>query len=82
MEDNLSRTVDTAAAAQFDSSLGDLARRAANNPGRPRYVEASFFHRFENEIGSLAAASFTSFQTRATQLPVTSTGASGPGRRS
>ncbi len=46
-EDNLSQPVDTAAAAQFNSFLGDLARRVANNPGRPHYVESSFFHRFE-----------------------------------
>jgi len=46
-EDNLSQPVDTAAAAQFDSFLGDLARRVANAAGRPHYVEASFFHRFE-----------------------------------
>jgi Zn-dependent M28 family amino/carboxypeptidase len=46
-EDNLSQPVDTAAAAQFDSFLGDLARRVANNPTRPHYVDASFFHRFE-----------------------------------
>ncbi len=46
-EDNLSQPVDTAAAAQFDSFLGDLARRVANNPERPHYVESSFFHRFE-----------------------------------
>jgi hypothetical protein len=39
--------VDTAAAAQFDSFLSDLARRVANNSGRPHYVESSFFHRFE-----------------------------------
>jgi hypothetical protein len=46
-EDNLSQPVDTAAAAQFNSFLGDLARRVANNPERPHYVESSFFHRFE-----------------------------------
>jgi Zn-dependent M28 family amino/carboxypeptidase len=46
-EDNLSQPVDTAAAAQFDSFLADLARRVANNRERPHYVEASFFHRFE-----------------------------------
>jgi len=46
-EDNLSQPVDTAAAAQFDSFLGDLARRVANSAGRPHYVESSFFHRFE-----------------------------------
>jgi Zn-dependent M28 family amino/carboxypeptidase len=47
-EDNLSQPVDTAAAAQFDSFLGDLARRVANSASRPHYVESSFFHRFEN----------------------------------
>ena len=46
-EDNLAQPVDTAAAAQFDSFLADLARRVANDPGRPHYEEASFFHRFE-----------------------------------
>jgi Zn-dependent M28 family amino/carboxypeptidase len=46
-EDNLSQPVDIAAAAQFDSFLADLARRVANNRDRPRYVESSFFHRFE-----------------------------------
>jgi len=47
VEDNLSQPVDTAAAAQFNSFLGDLARRVANSPTRPHYVESSFFHRFE-----------------------------------
>ncbi len=46
-EDNLSQPVDTAAAAQFDSFLGDLARRVADSPTRPHYVESSFFDRFE-----------------------------------
>jgi Zn-dependent M28 family amino/carboxypeptidase len=46
-EDNLSQPVDSAAAAQFNSFLGDLARRVANNAGRPHYLESSFFHRFE-----------------------------------
>jgi Zn-dependent M28 family amino/carboxypeptidase len=46
-EDNLQQPVDAAAAAQFDSFLGDLARRVANNPQRPHYLESSFFHRFE-----------------------------------
>jgi len=46
-DDDLSQPVDTAAAAQFDSFLGDLARRVANSAGRPHYVESSFFHRFE-----------------------------------
>jgi Zn-dependent M28 family amino/carboxypeptidase len=47
VEDNLSQPVDTAAAAQFDAFLGDLARRVANKAERPHYVESSFFHRFE-----------------------------------
>jgi hypothetical protein len=47
MEDDLSQPVDTAAAAQFNSFLGDLARRVANNAGRPHYAESSFFRRFE-----------------------------------
>jgi Zn-dependent M28 family amino/carboxypeptidase len=47
MQDNLSQPVDTAAAAQFDAFLADLARRVANNAARPHYVESSFFHRFE-----------------------------------
>jgi Zn-dependent M28 family amino/carboxypeptidase len=46
-EDNLSQPVDTAAAAQFNSFLADLARRVANNASRPHYEESSFFHRFE-----------------------------------
>jgi Zn-dependent M28 family amino/carboxypeptidase len=46
-EDNLSQPVDSGAAAQFNSFLGDLARRVANDEGRPHYVESSFFHRFE-----------------------------------
>jgi Zn-dependent M28 family amino/carboxypeptidase len=46
-EDNLSQPIDTAAAAQFDLFLADLAKRVANNPNRPHYVESSFFHRFE-----------------------------------
>ena len=41
-EDDLSQPVDMAAAAQFDSFLGDLARSVANNAGRPHYVESSF----------------------------------------
>ena len=51
-EDNLSQPVDSAAAAQFDSFLGDLARRVANNPSRPHYVESSFFHRFETDTSA------------------------------
>jgi hypothetical protein len=46
-EDNLSQPVDTAAAAQFNNFLADLARHVANDPARPHYVETSFFHRFE-----------------------------------
>jgi hypothetical protein len=46
-EDNLSQPVDMAAAAQFNSFLGDLARRVANDSGRPHYRPTSFFHRFE-----------------------------------
>jgi Zn-dependent M28 family amino/carboxypeptidase len=46
-EDDLLQPVDTAAAAQLDSFLGDLARRVANDATRPHYVESSFFRRFE-----------------------------------
>jgi hypothetical protein len=46
-EDNLSQPMDMAAAAQFDSFLGDLARRVADSPARPHYLDTSFFHRFE-----------------------------------
>jgi Zn-dependent M28 family amino/carboxypeptidase len=46
-EDNLDQPMDYAAAAQFDSFLGDVARRVADAPGRPHYVETSFFKRFE-----------------------------------
>ena len=48
-EDDLSQPVDSAAAAQFDSFLGDLARRIANQPQRPHYLQSSFFHRFESK---------------------------------
>lgn len=47
-QDDLSQSVDRAAAAQFNSFLADLARRVANNPTRPHYLDSSFFHRFEN----------------------------------
>ena len=46
-EDNLSQPMDYAAAAQFDGFLGDVALRVANAPGRPRYLDTSFFRRFE-----------------------------------
>jgi Zn-dependent M28 family amino/carboxypeptidase len=45
-EDDLSQPVDTAAAAQFNSFLGDLVRRVADAADRPHYVESSFFRRF------------------------------------
>ena len=48
-QDDPSQPVDTAAAAQFNSFLADLARRVANDPGRPHYLQSSFFHRFETE---------------------------------
>jgi Zn-dependent M28 family amino/carboxypeptidase len=47
--DDLNQPVDKAAAAQFNSFLTDLARRVADNPGRPHYVESSFFRRFERK---------------------------------
>jgi Zn-dependent M28 family amino/carboxypeptidase len=46
-EDNLAQPVDAPAAAQFNSFLGDLARRVANNAARPHYLDSSFFQRFE-----------------------------------
>jgi hypothetical protein len=49
--------VDTAAAAQFDSFLDNLARRVADNAERPHHVESNFFPRFENEpVGKRCAA--------------------------
>jgi Zn-dependent M28 family amino/carboxypeptidase len=46
-DDNLSQPVDLAAAAQFDDFFGDLARAVADDPGRPHYLDSSFFKRFE-----------------------------------
>ena len=46
-EDNLSQPMDDAAAAQFDDFLGDVALRVADASGRPRYLDTSFFRRFE-----------------------------------
>jgi Zn-dependent M28 family amino/carboxypeptidase len=46
-EDDLTQPVDWAAAAQFNSFLADLARRVANDPTEPHYLETSFFKRFE-----------------------------------
>ena len=48
-DDDLTQPVDLAAAAQFNSFLADLARRVANDPLRPHYLETSFFRRFERE---------------------------------
>jgi Zn-dependent M28 family amino/carboxypeptidase len=47
-QDNLAQPMDDAAAAQFDSFLGDLARSVANQPTRPHYEASSFFKRFEH----------------------------------
>ena len=46
-EDNLSQPMDYAAAAQFNDFLGDVALRVADASGRPRYLDTSFFRRFE-----------------------------------
>jgi Zn-dependent M28 family amino/carboxypeptidase len=48
-DDDLTQPVDLAAAAQFNSFLSDLARKVANDPERPHYLETSFFRRFERE---------------------------------
>lgn len=48
-EDNVSQPMDYAAAAQFDSFLGDLALRVADGATRPHYLDSSFFRRFEKE---------------------------------
>ena len=47
-QDNLSQPMDLSAAAQFDGFFGDLAMRVADDAARPRYLETSFFRRFEN----------------------------------
>ena len=46
-EDNLTQPMDYAAAAQFDSFLGDVALRVADDAARPHYESSSFFKRFE-----------------------------------
>jgi Zn-dependent M28 family amino/carboxypeptidase len=46
-DDDLTQPVDWAAAAQFNSFLADLARRVADDPSRPHYLDTSFFKRFE-----------------------------------
>lgn len=45
--DDLSQPVDLVAAAQFNSFYADLARTVADDPETPRYLETSFFRRFE-----------------------------------
>jgi hypothetical protein len=46
-QDDLSQPVDLAAAAQFNAFFADLTRAVANDPATPRYLESSFFRRFE-----------------------------------
>jgi hypothetical protein len=46
-DDDLQQPVDLVAAAQFNAFFADLARAAANNAGKPHYLETSFFRRFE-----------------------------------
>ena len=46
-DDDLTQPVDLAAAAQFNSFLADLARRVADDPSTPHYLDSSFFKRFE-----------------------------------
>ncbi len=48
-DDDLKQPVDLVAAAQFNSFFADLARAVADAPGRPHYLESSFFRRFENQ---------------------------------
>jgi Zn-dependent M28 family amino/carboxypeptidase len=47
-DDDLTQPVDFAAAAQFNSFLADLARRVADDPSTPHYLDTSFFKRFES----------------------------------
>jgi Zn-dependent M28 family amino/carboxypeptidase len=47
-DDDLTQPVDFAAAAQFNSFLADLARRVADDPTSPHYLDSSFFKRFES----------------------------------
>ena len=44
--DDLGQPVDRAAAARFNLYLGDLIRRVADAPARPRWQDDSFFRRF------------------------------------
>ena len=46
-DDDLTQPVDLAAAAQFNDFFADLARAVADDPGRPHYLDSSFFKRFE-----------------------------------
>jgi Zn-dependent M28 family amino/carboxypeptidase len=46
-DDDLTQPVDFAAAAQFNSFLADLARKVADDPVSPHYLDSSFFKRFE-----------------------------------
>ena len=46
-EDDLTQPVDLVAAAQFNDFFADLARAVADDPGRPHYLDSSFFKRFE-----------------------------------
>ena len=46
-DDDLTQPVDFAAAAQFNSFLADLAKKVADDAGRPHYLDSSFFKRFE-----------------------------------
>jgi Zn-dependent M28 family amino/carboxypeptidase len=45
-DDDLTQPVDFAAAAQFNSFLADLARKVADDPAQPHYLDSSFFKRF------------------------------------
>lgn len=47
-DDDLTQPVDFAAAAQFNDYFADLGRAVADDPGRPHYLDSSFFKRFEN----------------------------------
>jgi Zn-dependent M28 family amino/carboxypeptidase len=47
-DDDLTQPVDMAAAARFNGFLADLARRVADDPSTPHYLDSSFFKRFES----------------------------------
>ena len=46
-DDDLMQPFDLQAAAQYTGFIAALARRVADDPGRPHYLESSFFRRFE-----------------------------------